>query len=204
MNKFVQRIKKAAKGTKLKEEKFDNQKIFSSKNLNLIDEFKEEFLKVSGEFFQTNSKNETAEALENIIKKNNLSTVITLDNKIISLMNDYNFSYSTDIEKIDIADVSINTCEYLAASTGSIIVSSTQKNGRKLNVFVPNLIIIANKNQLLKNLDEVLDKLKEKYQNKVVSLISVITGPSRTADIEKTLILGMHGPKKVMLIYQNY
>jgi L-lactate dehydrogenase complex protein LldG len=42
-----------------------------------------------------------------------------------------------------------------------------------------------------------LQSLKEKYKNNLPSLITFATGPSRTADIEKTLVVGVHGPKEV-------
>jgi L-lactate dehydrogenase complex protein LldG len=49
------------------------------------------------------------------------------------------------------------------------------------------------------DIEEGLQTLKEKYSDKFPSLVTLATGPSRTADIEKTLVVGIHGPKEVYL-----
>jgi L-lactate dehydrogenase complex protein LldG len=47
------------------------------------------------------------------------------------------------------------------------------------------------------DIKEGLLNLREKYAGKLPSLITMATGPSRTADIEKTLVVGVHGPSEV-------
>ena len=49
------------------------------------------------------------------------------------------------------------------------------------------------------DIKEALQLIKEKYQGTIPSMITFATGPSRTADIEKTLVVGVHGPKEVYL-----
>jgi L-lactate dehydrogenase complex protein LldG len=101
---------------------------------------------------------------------------------------------ATDVATCDAA---ITTCELLVARTGSIIMSSAQQSGRTVSVYAPVHICIAYTNQLVYDLKEGLQIIKEKYQGKLPSLITLATGPSRTADIEKTLVVGVHGPKEV-------
>ena len=103
--------------------------------------------------------------------------------------------------KTDLADcdVSITGCENLVARTGSIVMSSAQTNGRTASVYAPIHICIAFTSQLVYDIKDALQAAKDKYGDNLPSLITFATGPSRTADIEKTLVVGVHGPKEVYL-----
>ena len=71
-----------------------------------------------------------------------------------------------------------------------------QENGRIANVYAPVHICIAYTKQLVYDIKDALLNIHQKYIQPP-SLISLATGPSRTADIEKTLVIGVHGPKEV-------
>jgi L-lactate dehydrogenase complex protein LldG len=94
-------------------------------------------------------------------------------------------------------DASITDCEFLVARTGTIVMSTAQQSGRTVSVYAPVHICIAYTNQLVYDVKDTLQLLKEKYAGNIPSLITFATGPSRTADIEKTLVTGVHGPKEV-------
>jgi len=100
-------------------------------------------------------------------------------------------------EDLPEADVSITGCEALIARTGSLLMSSAQDSGRTVSVYAPVHICIAYSSQLVYDIRDGLEMLSEKYKNKIPSFITLATGPSRTADIEKTLVVGVHGPKEV-------
>lgn len=94
-------------------------------------------------------------------------------------------------------DVAITECEFLVARTGSVLISSASYGGRQLNVFPPVHIVIAKYSQLVPFVTDALQALREKYLGVLPSLVSLISGPSRTADIEKTLVMGAHGPREL-------
>lgn len=94
-------------------------------------------------------------------------------------------------------DVGISAADFLVARTGSIVIDSSNQYGRLLTVLPPVHIVIAEKKQLVASLQEVFnsDLLKQNW-----SCATIISGPSRTSDIEKQLVLGAHGPKRLILV----
>jgi len=74
-----------------------------------------------------------------------------------------------------------------------------------MSVFPEIHLVVGYTSQLVPDLKQALQKIKKKYQDNYPSVISVVTGPSRTADIEKTLVMGAHGPKElyIFLIEDN-
>ena len=77
------------------------------------------------------------------------------------------------------------------------MVSNGNAAGRRLSIYPHIHIVLAYTSQLVLDLKDGFKLLKDKYGSDLPSMISNITGPSRTADIEKTLVLGAHGPKEL-------
>ena len=99
-------------------------------------------------------------------------------------------------DNLPACNASITSCECLVARTGSIMMSSTHQ-GRTASVYAPVHICLAYTDQLVYDIKNALAQMKEKYKERIPSFITFATGPSRTADIEKTLVVGVHGPKEV-------
>jgi L-lactate dehydrogenase complex protein LldG len=98
-------------------------------------------------------------------------------------------------KEIERADVGITLCDALIAQTGSILLTTRSAGGRTLSVLPPHHIVIARENQLLPDLPAAFELLQKTYNENYPSLITFITGPSRTGDIERILVLGAHGPR---------
>jgi len=69
-----------------------------------------------------------------------------------------------------------------------------------LSIYPPIHIVIAKASQLVWDLKDSLAYMQKRYGQEIPTMISTITGPSRTADIEKRLVLGAHGPKELYVL----
>lgn len=161
-------------------------------------EFAEQFTKLQGRFIFCINQQELAFQLNSLIKKRDWNKVYCVEDKLIE---PFAAQLADRIVKTDLAgcDVSVTGCEYLVARTGTIVMSAAQKSGRNVSVYAPIHICIAYTKQIVYDLKDALQGIKDKYRNNLPSLITFATGPSRTADIEKTLVVGVHGPKEVYL-----
>jgi L-lactate dehydrogenase complex protein LldG len=124
-------------------------------------------------------------------------TVFCNNPEIETLLTANAIAYNSDPEYARTAIISITSCEALSARTASVAVSAAQGIGRRAFAAPETHIVIAYAEQLCTDLPEVFAHLEKKYGTDYPSQITLITGPSRTADIEKTLVLGAHGPKKL-------
>jgi L-lactate dehydrogenase complex protein LldG len=74
-----------------------------------------------------------------------------------------------------------------------------QAGGRALSILPPHHVVLARRDQLLPDLPAAYALVKTKYADNYPSLLCLISGPSRTGDIERILVLGAHGPKKLTI-----
>ena len=93
----------------------------------------------------------------------------------------------------------ISVCDALIAQTGTVLVTSRNSGGRALSCLPPHHVVIARREQLVADLPAAFAMVKKIYSANYPSMISFITGPSRTGDIERILVLGAHGPKKLTI-----
>jgi L-lactate dehydrogenase complex protein LldG len=104
------------------------------------------------------------------------------------------------VNDLESCDAGLTGCEALIAQTGSVLVSAPSAGGRALSVLPPHHIVLARRSQVVPDLSVALQRVQEKYQDKFPSMLSFISGPSRTGDIERILVLGAHGPKKLTIL----
>lgn len=105
-----------------------------------------------------------------------------------------------DVNDLEHCNAGISECDALIAQTGTVLVTSRSAGGRALSVLPPHHVVLARREQLVADLPSAFELLQKKYADDFPSMISFITGPSRTGDIERILVLGAHGPKKLTVL----
>ena len=90
--------------------------------------------------------------------------------------------------------------EEMVKKLGAILVSSASSGGRALSILPHVHVVVADADQVVPDLGSALALAKARHGDQMPSMLSFITGPSRTGDIERILVLGAHGPKELYLV----
>jgi L-lactate dehydrogenase complex protein LldG len=197
---ILNKIKQAlSKQKNLQEPNFYSPIFTKSDESDLSIVFAENFIKTKGEFVFCVSEEECTSALAIIIEKKELKNIFAWEESLYPLLEQSKIPFSKLDTNFTHADTGITFCEKLIARTGSVLISSGTRSGRRLSVYPPLHIVIAYTSQIVYDIEDGLAAVRKKYENNLPSMISLISGPSRTADIEKTLVLGAHGPKELIL-----
>jgi len=160
--------------------------------------FAQEFTKVGGVFIYCENESEVAGTLAALFAECKWQNIYCTEPEFQFLLTQAGVPFDSDEESLQNISVGITGCEFLIARLGGIMVSS--KNSRRLNVYPEIHVVIAYVDQLVDDLKDAFESVQKKYSGKLPSMLSIITGPSRTADIEKTLVMGAHGPRELFVI----
>ena len=173
--------------------------IYHAPNKKITDSFQSNLELVGGKVIRVKNLNRAVYELKKLIFAEKLEDVVCLEPVLQEVLKDH-VDLKRSMDDLQHIKTGITTCEYLVAHLGSILVSSSGASGRRMNVFPETHIVMAHKQQVVSYLDDALEQLEKKYPDRLPTMITNITGPSRTADIEKTLVMGMHGPKKLFVL----
>ena len=161
--------------------------------------FAEQFTAISGQFLFCEDEVQFIDNLLQLAEERKWHKIYCWEPALQEVLGRYEYPYYETDKDFDQADVGFTLCEALIARNGSILLSNGNMAGRRLSIYPPVHIVLAYTSQMVLDIKDGLKLLKTKYENNLPSMISNVTGPSRTADIEKTLVLGAHGPKELFV-----
>ena len=94
--------------------------------------------------------------------------------------------------------ISVTPCLASVAETGSVVLASSGDTPATLNYLPETHILVLHENQVVRHVDEVFSKLRA--LDTLPRALNFVTGPSRTADIEQTIEIGAHGPRRMHVL----
>jgi L-lactate utilization protein LutC len=154
--------------------------------VSLVQLFKQNLELVDGHCIIVNNEAEVEEAVKRIAKGREIATPDALP-------------ATKDLFKYD---VGVTKVQAAIADTGTLVLDSAAEKNRLLSLVPPIHIAILDASRIYSTLGETLSALQSGEE--VSPAITFITGPSRTADIELTLAIGVHGPQDLyVIINQN-
>lgn len=175
----------------------------------LMDLFKENLEAVNGRCLVVRGDAELVQTLGNIVsdlrdsKSPSLRIAISDSPEVEHLVR----MVGLDVDEIGVTpsasdvfrfDVGVTCAQAGIAETGTLVLDSSRERHRLVSLVPPVHIAILNAAQIVETLGEALSTL---HQGKQVSpIVTLVTGPSRTADIELTLAIGVHGPQELIVI----
>jgi L-lactate dehydrogenase complex protein LldG len=159
--------------------------------------FAEELIRAGGKFVYCDNKDEFVGTLKSFILEKNWGLIYSQDIVIREILQEGGIPVASPGFPLTDARIGLARCEFLIAGSGSVMVSSKLNPGRQIACFPEIHLVLAYSSQLVQDLKQALSGLKQRYKDNFPSMVTVITGPSRSTDIENTMIMGAHGPKEL-------
>ena len=171
----------------------------------LVERFQAECKANLTELIFTRNGHETCHALNEVLASIEPGIVFADDSAEIRAMlggHKGAITWSTQGRAPEASVATVTRVEALIASTGSLLVSAAS-GGRGGSIVAPVHIALATRDQLVPDIEAALQLAEERGLPRTSSYFGLITGCSRTADIEKLLVIGAHGPKRLVVIVEG-
>jgi L-lactate dehydrogenase complex protein LldG len=168
------------------------------KDETLVEVFAKQFTTVNGEFIYCSNQFDFLDKLITLLEQRKWKHFFCWEHHLQDMLKDTGIAFSHRKESLDKVQGALTSCEALIARTGTILVSSSA-NSRALTIWPPVHIVMAKKSQVVMEMKDGFQLIKNRYGKSTPTMLSFITGPSRSADIENTLVIGAHGPTEVFV-----
>ena len=191
---------------------FNNDEYTSNENSSdLIEEFSEKLRAQSGSVEIIKNKRNINKTIINIFQKTNSNSFTGWYTEelagLYKTLQQKGFKYikSTRNDLQAKCDIGITLADYAISESGTIVLYNNKIKNRNCSLIVPIHIAILQKEKIVKSIFDIITTISKDYStldsiNELSNCITLITGPSRTADIELILTLGVHGPKELYVL----
>ncbi len=186
------------------------QKLIKGLQDNLKTQFIDELANVNTNVAELENEKNINKTLLNLIKEKELKSFSIWESKYLKEINlkedlkeaGLKLITAKNKNKIANSDIGITEVDYAIADTGTLVLLTNKNQPRSVSLLPPIHLAIVRAENLVRNINDLFIILKSKLKDSedITSCMTFITGPSRTADIELNLTLGVHGPKELIVV----
>lgn len=162
----------------------------------LLETFARNFTEAHGQFIYCDNRFDFIDKLLTLLERKRLKNLHCWEDDLQAQLKDSGIPFEHATNHILKANVGLTGCEAFVARTGTVLLSST-KNGRAISAAAPIHVVVGFTSQVVMEMKDAMQVVKNRYGRNIPGMLTYITGPSRTADIERTLVLGAHGPQEL-------
>lgn len=160
--------------------------------------FAQQFGQNGGKFVYCANVQELAQQLHILIAQRQWEYLYCVAPVLQTVLAEQGLPLTDQTEALLEVPASLTICEALVARTGTVCLSSQAPSGRQWSIVPPVHLVVATTNQLVYELRDVLELQTARLEH-LPSMLCFASTNSRTADIEKTLVNGAHGPKELFV-----
>lgn len=164
-------------------------------------QFAQELSALGGKFIFCENEKELTEIISLLTKEEDIGPVFCKNKDFQKHLSEAQIDFLSEDDDLKKCKSGLTECEFLIARFGSALMSSALSSGRKLYSWPEFHLIVAYASQLVPEISDAITGMRERYNGVLPSMLTMVTGPSRTADIEKTLVMGAHGPKELFVFF---
>jgi L-lactate dehydrogenase complex protein LldG len=181
----------------------------------LVKQFEAELTRVGGRFHRAANVESAFQYIEQVASVREARTIAAWEGQIIDgidvprRLEEKGIELLTEtagpefIRRMAVAEVGVSGVDYALADTGTLVLLARKGQARSISLLPPVHIAVMKPEQVLSGLSDLFPLLRgeaEAEGRDLSSAITFITGPSRTADIELTLVVGVHGPQQLHVV----
>jgi len=180
----------------------------------LIKQFESELTRIGVRFYKAANFDEASRYVERVALEHQAKQIVTWDSPIIdqsgvsSRLSQRGVDVLTEnadnfLSTAAVAEIGVSGVDYAISDTGTLVVFARKGQARSISLLPPIHIALVKIDQIVANIGDLFDLLSPvaaRNSQDLWSAITFITGPSRTADIELKLVVGVHGPQQLHVV----
>jgi L-lactate utilization protein LutC len=172
-----------------------------------VERFSRELTSAGGVAHRATDTNRAADIVLSLVKSSGARRVLLGENNILPNLAEALTRAGLEIiraEEADkaqyfAADVAVSGVDHLVAETGSLVMRTRRDQPRSLSLLAPVHVAVACREQIVEDLFDLFEE-NVTVRTGLPACVSIITGPSKTGDIELKLVTGVHGPGEVHVV----